>query len=317
MNKRIMITSRSFANISNEPIEILEEAGFTIDFKAKGFNQKEFEETIVEYDALVIGAHPFPAEIMKKCRKLQIVCKHGAGLDNIPLEAAKEAGITVCNVPGTNANAVADLTFGLMLALSRKIVQADNSVHKGEWRPLIGEDVFAKKLGLLGFGAIAKNVARRARGFGMQVIAYDPYVTEVPEEFKDIVTMGELEEVLKNSDIVSMHLPLTPETRNMLDKDQLALMKKGARIINASRGGILNEAALAEALKSGQLAGAALDVSDVEPPEMTNPLLAMENVIMTPHIGMYSKEAIGAVSLICAQNAAAKIKGEPVQFQVV
>lgn len=317
MSKKIMITSRSFANISREPIEILENAGYEVVFKAKNFNQQEFEETIREYDALVIGAHPFPAEVMKQCSKLQIICKHGAGLDNIPLDAAKETGITVCNAPGTNSNAVADLTMGLMLSLCRKISAADNSVHRGEWKPIIGVDVFAKTLGLLGFGAIAKNVARRAKGFGMKVLAYDPYVTKVPDEFADFVTLCSFEDVLKGSDIVSLHLPLTRETRNMLAEKELLLMKQGSYIINASRGGILNEKALADALASGHLAGAALDVSEKEPPESDNPLLSMENVIITPHIGMYSKEAIDAISLICAQNAAAKATGGLLQFQVI
>jgi D-3-phosphoglycerate dehydrogenase len=317
VSKKVLITSRSFGQINDDPTNVLLEAGYEITLKGKDFNQEEFEQIVPEYDALIIGAHPFPEEVMEKCSKLQIICKHGAGLDNIHLEKAKELGITVCNVPGTNSNAVADLAFGLMLACSRNIVLSDKRVRNGEWKPAIGSDVCYKTLGLLGFGAIAKNVARRAKGFGMKVLAYDPYVTEVPEEFKEYVTLGSCDEVIKGCDILSAHLPLTEETRNMVSAKEMAGMKKGAYIVNTARGGIVNENDLYDALVSGQIAAAALDVSDKEPMEMENPLRSLENVIITPHIGMYSKEAIGAVSLICAQNAAAKISDGELQFKVV
>jgi len=316
MSKKVLITSRSFGSISDEPLKVLEDAGFEVTFRGKDFDQAEFNEMIVDFDALIIGAHPFPEEVMEKCQKLQIVCKHGAGLDNIPLEKAKECGITVCNVPGTNSNAVADLAFGLMLAVTRNIVIAHNRVHNGEWKPAIGVDVCYKTLGIFGFGAIARNVARRAGGFGMKVMAYDPYVKEVPEEFKSYVTLNTIEEIIKEADIISMHLPLTDETRNMISAKEMAQMKEGVYIVNTARGGIVNEADLYEAVKSGHVAGAALDVSDKEPMDAENPLRTLENVIITPHIGMYSKEAIGAVSLICAQNAAAKISGGELQFVV-
>ena len=317
MSKKVLITSRSFGKISDEPKKVLEDAGFEITFKGTDFDQDEFNRSIPEYDALVIGAHPFPEEVMEKCDHLQIICKHGAGLDNIPLEKAKECGIAVCNVPGTNSNAVADLAIGLMLAVTRNIVIANNRVRNGEWKPAIGVDVCFKTLGIFGFGAIAKNVARRANGFGMKVLAYDPYVKEVPEEFKSFVTLSSIDEIIKNADIISMHLPLTDETRDMIAAKEMAAMKEGAYIINTARGGIVNEHDLYEAVKSGHIAGAALDVSEQEPMAEDNPLRTLENVIITPHIGMYSKEAIGAVSLICAQNAAAKLEGKELQFRVV
>lgn len=138
MSKKVLITSRSFGKISDEPKKVLEDAGFEITFKGTDFDQDEFNRIIPEYDALVIGAHPFPEEVMEKCDHLQIICKHGAGLDNIPLEKAKECGIAVCNVPGTYSNAVADLAIGLMLAVTRNIVIANNRVRNGEWKPAIG-----------------------------------------------------------------------------------------------------------------------------------------------------------------------------------
>lgn len=317
MSKKILITSRSFGKISDEPMKILKDAGFEVTMKGADFDQKEFEQIIPEYDALIIGAHPFPEDLMEKCPKLQIICKHGAGLDNIPLEKVKELGITVCNVPGTNSNAVADLAVGLMISLSRNIVIANNRTRAGEWKPVIGLDFCYKTLGLIGFGAIAKNVARRAKGFGMKVLAYDPYIKELPEEFRDYTTLVSLDEIIKTADFISLHLPLTDETRDMITAKELSQMKEGVYVVNTSRGGIVNEADLYEAVKSGHVAGAALDVSVKEPMDMDNPLRSLENIIITPHIGMYSKEAIGAVSLICAQNAAAKIEGKELQFKVV
>ncbi len=317
MNKKVLITSRSFGKISDEPLNVLKEAGFEITLKGKDFDQAEFETMIPEYDALIIGAHEFPEAVMARCARLKIICKHGAGLDNIHLEQAKKLGITVCNVPGTNSNAVADLTFGLMLAVARNIVCTDRWVHKGKWQTAIGVDVCGKTLGLMGVGAIAKIVARRAAGFGMKVLAYDPYVKDIADEFKSYVTLCGEEQVITGCDFLSLHLPLTEETKNMIAAPALSRMKKGAYVVNAARGGIVNEQDLYEALVSGHIAGAAMDVSAVEPMEADNPLRTLDNVIITPHIGMYSKEAIGAVSLICAQNVAARDQGQPLQFQVV
>ena len=262
MSKKVLITSRSFGQISDEPVRILKDAGLELTLMGKDFNQEKFENIVPEYDALIIGAHVFPEEVMEKCTKLKIICKHGAGVDNIPLEKAKELGIVVCNVPGTNSNAVADLTFGLMLAASRNIVLANNNVRRGEWKPVVGEDVCYKTLGLLGFGAIAKNVARRAKGFGMKVLAYDPFIKEVPEEFKEYVTLADFETVIKSCDFLSLHLPLTDETKNMISAKELAMMKKGSYVINTARGGIVNEKDLYDALASGHIAAAALDVAE-------------------------------------------------------
>jgi len=317
MSKKVLITSRSFGQISDEPVRILEGAGLELTLLGKDFSQEKFDSIIPEYDALIIGVHTFPEEVMEKCAKLKIICKHGAGVDNIPLEKAKELGIAVCNAPGTNSNAVADLAFGLILAVSRNIVLANNNVKRGEWKPVVGQDVCYKTLGLIGFGAIAKNVARRAKGFSMKVLAYDPYVKEVPEEFRKYVTLTDFDTVIKNCDFLSLHLPLTDETRNMISAKELAMMKKGSYVINTARGGIVNEKDLYDALVSGHIAAVALDVSEQEPINPDNPLLKLDNVIITPHIGMYSKEAINAVSLICAENVVAMFQGGTLKYRIV
>ena len=317
MSKKILITSRSFGQISDEPMNMLADAGYEISLYRDSFDMEKFANMIPEFDVLIIGGHKFPAEVMAKCPKLKLICKHGAGLDNIDLAMAKQMGIIVTNTPGTNSNAVADLCFGLMLSCARKISMADRDVRRGNWHTLIGHDVYAKTLGILGFGAIGKNVARRAAGFSMNVLVYDPFVKELPDEFRECATLYEnQDDVIRNCDYLSMHLPLTDETRNMISKKQMMEMRKGAVIINTSRGGIVNEEDLYDALTSGQLAAAALDVTVKEPMPKDHPLLSLEQVIVTPHIGMYSEEAINAVSMICAENASAFLRQEKLRFVV-
>lgn len=308
--KKVLITSRSFGSSSDTPFQILKDAHIDYTLMGADFDEEKFKRIIPEYDALIIGAHMFYPEDMKRCPNLKIICKHGTGLDNIFLDDAKKLGITVTNVPATNSNAVADLTFGHILNVSRGISVSNTRVHNGEWKPYIGRDVYKKVLGLLGFGAIAKNVARRAYGFSMKVLVYDPFVTEVSDEFKDYVQLVDFEIVVKESDIISIHVPLTDETKNLLDKKTISNMKKDAFLINMGRGGIVNETDLFECMKAGHLAGASLDVVEVEPITKDNPLLTLENLIITPHMGMHSLEAIGAVSVICAQNVVKKLQDE-------
>jgi D-3-phosphoglycerate dehydrogenase len=314
---KVLVTSRSFGNASHSPIEILEEAGLDYTLMGADFNQEAFEEAVQEYDALVIGAHPFDAEVMKKCAKMKIICKHGAGLDNIDLEVAKALGIRVTNVPAMNSDAVADLAFGHILNLSRGISLCDRRVHNHEWKTFVGRDVCRKSLGLVGFGAIAKNVARRARGFDMKVFAYDPFLKTVPEEFQSFVELVDFETLLTSSHVISIHVPLTEETRNLFNRDTMSRMRPDALLVNTGRGGIINEKDLYDALTAGTILGAALDVTSVEPIEKDNPLLTLDNVVVTPHIGMYSLEAINAVSVVCAENVVKMYQGTEPNFVVV
>ncbi len=312
---KVLITSRSFGQIDHEPVGILEKAGFELIRIDNGNDRQEFAEKVEGCDALIIGAHRFEQEDMQKAKKLKIICKHGAGLDNIPIEEATRLGISVTNVPGTNSDAVADLTMGLMLCLGRKIITSANQVQSGVWKPLVGVDVFGKTIGLLGFGAIAQNVAKRAKGFSMNVLAYDPYVTRVPEDLSN-VKLCNMKEVLTLSDFVSLHLPLNESTRGLIGKAEMKTMKTGSYLINTSRGGIVDEEALRQEILAGQLAGAALDVLEHEDDMRNQPLLGLENVIVTSHIGMYSKEAINKVSLVCAQNVVSLFSGKPLQYEV-
>lgn len=315
--KKVLVTSRSFGKTSPKPFEVLEAAGIEYTLMGADFDQEKFKKVIHEYDALIIGAHPFYPEDMQRCKNLKIIAKHGAGLDNIYLDDAKKLGIRVTNVPAMNANAVADLAFAHILNISRGISITNERVHKGEWKTFIGKDVFEKTLGLIGFGAIAKNVARRAKGFSMQVLVYDPFITEVPEEFKDFVTLADLDTVTEESDIISIHVPLTDSTKYLFNKERIMKMKKEAYLVNTGRGGIIHEQDLYECMKNGHLGGCAVDVTEQEPIEKDSPLLELENFVVTAHIGMYSMEAINAVSVVCAENVAKMLNGEEPRFIIV
>ena len=315
MTKKLLITSRSFGQVSDEPLNMLKEKGFEVDFYNEKYDEEDFLNMIGEYDALIIGAHEFSRKAVEKAKKLKIVSKHGAGLDNIDIAAAKEKNLCVTNVPATNSDAVADLAFGLMLDAARKISFASSCVKKGLWDRVIGTDVCYKTLGLIGFGAIARNVARRAAGFGMNVLVNDPFIDSIPEGFSH-VKLTSFEGVLKNADFLSIHVPLNDNTRNLIGRDQMASMKKGSFIINTSRGGIVNEEALHEFLENGHIAGTGLDVTEKEPP-VGSPLLELDNVTILPHIGMYSREAINAVSTICARNVVKMFNNEQLDNVVV
>ena len=300
MPKKVLITSRSFGKLSSEPMDILREAGFEAENMGLDFDPVRFEQVLPECDALIIGAHALEPELLDRCPRLKIICKHGVGLDNIPLEKARSLGIAVTNTPGTNSEAVADLAFGLMLDVSRSITRSAAHVRAGMGGQDVGVDVFGKTLGLMGFGRIAQAVARRATGFNMKVLAYDPYVSVAPAGL-EYVALKDRDDVIRECDILSMHLPLTQQTQDFIGEREIALMKDGAILVNTARGGVVNEDALCAALKAGKLRGAGLDVTKREPTPKDDPLLQFENVVITNHIGMYSREAITAVSLLCAE----------------
>lgn len=313
---KVVITSRSFGQISDAPNRILDEAGIEAIHMGKDFDYAEFAKVIPEADALIIGGHQFLPEDLRRCPKLRIICKHGAGVDNIPLETAKEMGITVTNAPAMNSEAVADFTFAHILNISRGVSIAAAGIRAGGYKAFTGRDVYGKTLGLIGFGAIGKAVTRRALGFAMRVLVYDPYVSALAREWGAKVSLAAFDDLIALSDIVSIHAPLTEDTKNLFDKKTISRMKKDAILVNAARGGIVNERDLYECVKGGHLFGAALDVTEDEPIRPDNPLLTLDNVVITPHMGMYSIEAMSAVSVVCAENVARKLRGEEALYVV-
>ena len=233
------------------------------------------------------------------------------GFDNIDLEAATKRGIPVVYSPHANADTVADFTLGLIIALLRKIVDAHLATKSGKFRlkRFLGVELCNKVIGIIGFGQIGSRVAQRALSFGMKVITYDPYVKEeVLAKFN--ARKVSLEELLRTSDIVTIHVPLTEKTRNLIGEKELKLMKSGAVLINTARGGIVNENALYKALREGWIAGAAIDVYEKEPPSKDNPLFKLDNIIVTPHIAFFTKEAVRRMDMMIAQDVVSVLQGK-------
>ena len=293
----ILATTVSFCKYTAEPIAILEQNGFEIirDYGLKDF--KDFsQEKRHSIEAIVVGLEKIDASMMDLLPNLKIIAKHGAGMDNIDLAAAKQRNIQTCNFPGANSNAVADITLGLMLDVSRMITRADRSVRSGKWERFYGTELTGKTLSIIGFGAIGQAVAKRAMGFGMNILAYDVEKTSF-----DGVQFVKLEEAIAKGDFITLHVPLLESTRNMISKQTIALMKKTAFIINAARGGLIDEAALIEALENHTIAGAALDVFEHEV-NIDPKYFTLENIVLTPHIAGFSEEAINTISIGCTEK---------------
>src|SRR5664279_2031258 len=268
-------------------------------------------------DALVVrSAVQVDDAMMEQAPKLRVVGRAGVGVDNIDADAATRRGIVVMNTPGANAVAVAELTIGLMLALARKVPAANASIHAGKWekKSLQGSELRGKTLGILGLGRIGLEVAKRARGFGLELIGSDPFVSAAVAR-ENGIKLVTLDELIAGSDYLTLHVGLTPQTTGVINAKTLAKMKKGVRIINCARGELIEDAALAEALKSGQVAGAALDVFTVEPPK-DSPYLGLENVILTPHVAGSTAEAQEAVGIQIARQVRDYLKLGVVQNAV-
>lgn len=305
---KVLITSRSFGQVSQEPVKYLEDRGFQVSYYNQEYEEEGLIDNLKGCEGLIVGAHPLTERVFLETPGLRCVVKHGAGLDNIDMEAARRNDVWVDNVPSTNSDAVADLTMGLLIDVARKISCSDRQVREGLWEKAIGVDAYGKTLSLIGFGTIGRKVAKRARGFSMRILTYDPYLKEIPEEYGDYVALTDFGEAIAAADFLSLHLPLTSETRNLIGNNEMAMMKQGSFLINTSRGGIVNEKALVRALDQGQLRGVSLDVLEEEPLPVNHPLRGRENVIITSHIGMYSEEAINAVSLQAAQKLVTALK---------
>ncbi len=279
-----------------------------------GMSPEQLCETIVDYDALLIRSDTkVTDEVIRAGKNLKVVGRAGIGVDNVDIPAATEQGVIVMNTPDANATTTAELALAHMFSLSRNLPKADKSIREGKWErsKLVGAEVSHKTLAILGFGTIGRIVARRGAGLNMRVIAYDPFVA--PDIFADCgaESVG-LEELVQEADYLTLHCPLLEKTRGVIGQEQLAMMKKSAMIINCARGGLIDEAALYNALKNGDIAGAALDVYENEPPK-DSPLLELDNIVFTPHLGASTKEAQVAVSVEIARQAVTFLKtGEAV-----
>jgi D-3-phosphoglycerate dehydrogenase len=316
MKFKVLSTSPTFGFFVSEPVEYLKSHGCEVDLTPQG--KKVTEQDLVnmggQYDAMIIGLEKVTASVLQASAKLKAVAKHGAGVDNIDVKTATDKKVVVLSAPGTNADAVADLTIGLFLSLARSIPWADRSVKQGGWPRVVGVQMNEKVLGIIGLGLIGKKVAQRATGFGMKILGYDVIKDEVFAR-KWGVTFVPLEEILKQADFISIHVPLIPSTRRLIGSKELQQMKKDAFLVNISRGDIVDEEALYQALKEKRIRGAALDVFSQEPIG-ASPLLQLDNLISTPHMGAYTVEALRETGMICVRGIVDVLEGKVPQFAV-
>jgi len=290
--------------LAEEGLQILRAVKeFQVDMKT-GMKPEELKAIIKDYDALIVRSETkVTAEILEAADKLKVIGRAGVGLDNVDLAAATKKGVVAMNTPAGNTTSTAEHTFSLILALSRNIVQAGASMKAGKWdrSKFSGVEVHGKILGIIGLGRIGATVAGFAKAFGMKVLAFDPFLSkEVADKMG--IEIVEFEKLIKESDYITIHIPKTDETTDLLSDKEFSMMKKNARVLNCARGGIINESALAKALEEKRIAGAALDVFDVEPLSADSPLLKFDNCIMTPHLGASTSEAQVNVAIEIAET---------------
>ena len=275
-----------------------------------GLKEDALLAIISEFDGLVVRSQTkVNARVIEAAKKLKVVGRAGVGVDNVDVEAATKRGIVVMNTPAGNTISTAEHAFSLMMSISRNIPQADASMKAGKWdrKSFEGVELYGKALAILGMGRIGTEIARRAIAFGMRVYAYDPYLSASRARSLQVELIERLDEIVPLADYITMHMPLTDETRNMLNAERLAKTKKGVRIINCARGGLVDEKALAEALKSKHVAAAALDVYEVEPPAADSYLRSIPNLVLTPHLGASTVEAQENVGIEVAQQIRAML----------
>ncbi|RLF46039.1 MAG: phosphoglycerate dehydrogenase [Thermoplasmata archaeon] len=300
--------------VAEEALNLLREKHEVVFEELRG---EELAKEIGKYDALMVrSATKVTKDIIEKAENLKVIGRAGIGVDNIDVEAASQRGIYVVNSPTGSTRSVAELTFALMFAVARKIHIADATMRQGIWakKKLKGIELMNKTLGLIGSGNIAQEVAKMANCLGMKVLVYSPHCTEEKAR-KMGAELRSLEEIFREADFVSLHIPKTEETYHMIDERLLSLMKPTAYLINAARGGVVDEEALYKVLKEGKIAGAAIDVYEKEPPEKS-PLFELENVVFTPHIGAATKEGQIRAGTICAEQILKVLDGKEPDFWV-
>jgi len=296
---KILITTSSFSSAADAELAQLRVAGYEVVLNPRRRRLSEDEAQALltaDVEGMIAGVEPLTRRVLAGAKGLKVVSRCGIGLDSVDLEAARELGIEVLNTPDAPSGAVAEITVGLTLAVLRKIALADRQVRAGQWRSLMGRLLSAQVAGVVGYGRIGRKVAALFGAFGCRVLACDPVATAAAPG----VTLCGLDELLARSDIVSLHLPIGPDTAKLMNAARIARMKKGAVLVNVSRGGLVDEAALHQALVAGQLGGAALDVFEKEP--YAGPLAALDQVVLTAHMGSAAEESRAVMEQEAAAN---------------
>lgn len=315
---RVLVTPTSYAKNDPSLRTVLEEQVGEVIYNTSGkpLSADDLLKLIPDIDGYIAGLDAITAEVIAAANRLKVIARYGVGVDAVDLDAARARGIIVTNTPGANAASVAELTLGLMLALARDIPTAAHSTRQGEWLRLQGVSLEGKVIGLIGFGAIGRQVARLLGGFECTLLAYDPIADESQASALGVHLVSQAE-VISQADFLSLHCPVTDETRQMVNAAFLAAMKPGAYLINTARGELVDENALLAALDSGRLRGAALDVFTSEPPPPDSPLLQHPRLIATPHIGAHTDGATNAMGWMALRDCLAVLNGEQPQFRVI
>lgn len=302
--KKIVVTPRSFAAHDPEPLAMLQRQGYEVVANPFGriLGREEMIALIRDADAIIVGVDPLDRMVLEQASRLKVIAKYGIGTDNIDTAYAAERGIAVEVAAGANTEAVADYTFALLLAAARKLAAIDRQCRQRDWSKLTTRDVYGRKLGLIGMGAIGKAVARRAVGFAMEVIAYDAVRDDAFARECGVRYVNQLEQVLQEADFISLHLPLNAHTYHIIGEAQLALMKPTTVLVNTARGGLVDEAALAAALRGNQIWGAGIDVFEEEPPA-DGTLLELDNIVIGSHCAASTVSAVDNMGLIAARHA--------------
>ncbi len=314
---RVLVTSTSYG--MNDPTlctDLEAEVGEVIYRSEHPLTAAELTPMIKGVDGMIAGLDEIDREVIDAADRLRVIARYGVGLDRVDLEAAKQKGIVVTNTPGANAVSVAELTIGLMIALARKIPDANNRTKLGEWPRVKGVSLTGKTIGLLGLGAIGRRVGQLLRGFECLVLGYDPEVSA--EEAAAFGIKWVLrDEVIARADFLSLHLPATPATVNMINRQVIAAMKDGVYLVNTARSELIDEVALLEALRSGKIAGLALDTFRHEPPGADNAVLQFDQVIATPHTGSHTDNATNAMGRMALSDCLAVLRGQEPQHRIV
>jgi D-3-phosphoglycerate dehydrogenase len=309
---KILLTTTSFQDTPGPHHDLLAANGYEITRERGPLPESRMLELAGDFDAFLCGDDGITrAVIEKSLPRLKVIAKYGIGLDKIDVAAATELKIPVTFCPGVNHTTVAEHTFGLLLAIYRDIVEECNFVKQGQWKRLTGHELMGKTIGIAGLGRIGKEVATRARAFAMEVLAYDLYWDEEFAAKHNITRITDVDELIQQSDIISLHMNLTPETRNFINAERLKLFKKNAVLLNCARGELVDSAALAAALDAGEIAGYGTDVLDEEPPKPDHPLVQCRRALITPHIGSRTYESVVRQATMAAQNMINILDGKP------
>lgn len=316
MTQRILLTTTSYQDTPGAHHDLLASTGWEIVRERGPLSEEKMLSLAGEFDAFLCGDDAITrAVIEKSLPRLKMISKYGIGLDRVDVEAATEKGLPVTFCPGVNHTTVAEHTFGLMLALFRKIVEENNIVKAGQWKRLTGHELMGKTIGIVGLGRIGKEVATRAKAFGMKVIAFDIYWDEEFARKHEIERKESKEEIFREAEIISLHTNLSPETKHMINWETLNTMKKETVILNCARGELVETEAMVSALKAGRIWGYGADVLDEEPPPADHPLFSCENAIITPHIGSRTYESVVRQATMATQNLINVMNGEPALAQ--